>query len=251
MFCYVVVGVLAVTAVLRNARRFVLFLTVALYLSILQDWVSSGRVSGPASTAAWTFDSPLVGVMSFHYIVYLGFLFAFGATLDLYRERVPINDALGIGSALALGLSLLFGGFFVIGLPAFAYLLVWLSVRMPRQVHWVGRKNDYSYGIYIYGFIFQQVMASLGWSRWGYVPFAAMSVAAAFAAAFVSWKLVEQPALRLKDWTPRFVARRSSQKVPVEQQTAVAEEPPSTPEVSVGGPTQELPQQRATLVPGR
>ncbi|WFE99451.1 acyltransferase [Micromonospora sp. WMMD964] len=251
MFCYVVVGVLAATAVLRNARRFVLFLTVALYLSILQDWVSSGQFSGPVSTASWSFTSPLVGGMSFHYIVYLGFLFAFGATLDLYRERVPVNDALGIGSAVALGLSLLFGGFFVIGLPAFAYLLVWLSVRMPRQLHWVGRKNDYSYGIYIYGFVFQQVMASLGWSRWGYVPFAAMSVAAAFAAAFVSWKLVERPALRLKDWTPGFVARRSTPAVPPEQQTAVAEEPPGTPPTQVGGPTQELPQQPATLVPGR
>ncbi|SCF14941.1 acyltransferase family protein [Micromonospora chokoriensis] len=251
MFCYVVVGVLAATAVLRNARRFVLFLTVALYLSILHDWVSSGQFSGPVSTASWSFNSPLVGGMSFHYIVYLGFLFAFGATLDLYRERVPINDALGIGSAVALGLSLLFGGFFVIGLPAFAYLLVWLSVRMPRQLHWVGRKNDYSYGIYIYGFVFQQVMASLGWSRWGYVPFAAMSVAAAFAAAFLSWKLVERPALRLKDWTPGFVARRSTPAVPPEQQTAVAEEPPGTPPTQVGGPTQELPQQPATLVPGR
>ncbi|MDG4781567.1 acyltransferase [Micromonospora sp. WMMD961] len=251
MFCYVVVGVLAATAVLRNARRFVLFLTVALYLSILHDWVSSGQFSGPVSTASWSFNSPLVGGMSFHYIVYLGFLFAFGATLDLYRERVPINDALGIGSAVALGLSLLFGGFFAIGLPAFAYLLVWLSVRMPRQLHWVGRKNDYSYGIYIYGFVFQQVMASLGWSRWGYVPFAAMSVAAAFAAAFLSWKLVERPALRLKDWTPGFVARRSSPAVPPEQQTAVAEEPPGTPPTQVGGPTQELPQQPATLVPGR
>ncbi|MEO3775093.1 acyltransferase [Micromonospora sp. B9E7] len=252
MFCYVVVGVLAATAVLRNARRFVLFLTVALYLSILHDWVSSGQFSGPVSTASWSFNSPLVGGMSFHYIVYLGFLFAFGATLDLYRERVPINDALGIGSAVALGLSLLFGGFFVIGLPAFAYLLVWLSVRMPRQLHWVGRKNDYSYGIYIYGFVFQQVMASLGWSRWGYVPFAAMSVAAAFAAAFVSWKLVERPALRLKDWTPGFVARRSSPAVPPEPQTAVAEEPPGTPSpTQAGGPTEELPQQPATLVPGR
>ncbi|MEU7586596.1 acyltransferase [Micromonospora sp. NPDC049230] len=251
MFCYVVVGVLAATAVLRHARRFVLVLTVVLYLSILQDWVNTGQISGPASTAGWTFDAPLVGPMSFHYIVYLGFLFALGATFDLYRERVPISDVLGIGAAVALGLSLLVGGFFVIGLPAFAYLLVWLSVRLPRQVHWVGRKNDYSYGIYIYGFIFQQLMASLGWNRWGYVPFAAMSVAVAFAAAFLSWKLVEQPALRLKDWTPGFVARRSSQRVPVEQQTAVAEEPPSTPPAQVGGPTEELPQQSATLVPGR
>jgi peptidoglycan/LPS O-acetylase OafA/YrhL len=251
MFCYVAVAVLAVTAVLRHARRFVLFLTVALWLSIAQDWWSSGQFSGPASSASWSFNAPLVGGMTFHWIVYLGFLFAFGATLDLYRERVPINDALGVGSALALGLSLLFGGFFVIGLPAFAYLLVWLSVRMPRGLHWVGRKNDYSYGIYIYGFLFQQVMASLGWSRWGYVPFAAMSVAAAFAAAFLSWKLVERPALRLKDWTPGFVARRSTGSVPVEQQSAAAEEPPGVPLSPVGAATEEFPQQPATLVSGR
>ncbi|MET8120060.1 hypothetical protein [Micromonospora sp. NPDC005291] len=37
----------------------------------------------------------------------------------------------------------------------------------------------------------------------------------------------------------------------VEQQTAVAEEPPGTPPVQVGGPTEELPQQPATLVSGR
>ncbi|MGK5740895.1 acyltransferase family protein [Micromonospora sp. URMC 103] len=250
MFCYVVVGVLAATAVLRQARRFLLFLTVALYLSIFSDWWSSGQFSGPASTAAWTFDAPLLGVMSFHWIVYLGFLFAFGATLDLYRERVPINDALGVGSAVALGLSLLFGGFFVIGLPAFAYLLIWLSVRMPRRLHWVGRKNDYSYGIYIYGFVFQQVMASLGWSRWGYVPFVLMSIAAAWTAAFLSWKLVERPALRLKDWTPGFVARRSRQALPVEQQSAAAEEP-TVPAPRVDAPTEEIPQQTGTLVPGR
>ncbi|WBB69021.1 acyltransferase [Micromonospora sp. WMMD812] len=254
MFCYVVVGVLAVTAVLRQARRFVLFLTIALYLSIFHDWWSSGQFSGPMSQAAWTFNSPLVGGMSMFWIVYLGFLFAFGATLDLYRERVPINDALGVGSAVALGLSLLFGGFFVIGLPAFAYLLIWLSVRMPRRLHWVGRKNDYSYGIYIYGFVFQQVMASLGWSRWGYVPFVAMSIAAAWAAAFVSWKLVERPALRLKDWTPGFFARRSRPGLPVERQSAAAEEPataPGAPAPRVDAPTQEIPQQPATLVPGR
>ncbi|MET8320647.1 hypothetical protein [Micromonospora sp. NPDC005189] len=63
--------------------------------------------------------------------------------------------------------------------------------------------------------------------------------------------LVERPALRLKDWAPGFVTRRSSQRVPVEQQTAVAEEPPGTPPVQVGGPTEELPQQPATLVSGR
>ncbi|MGS2613475.1 acyltransferase family protein [Micromonospora sp. LZ34] len=204
MFCYVAVGVLAATAVLRQARRFVLFLTMALYLGIVWDSWGPGHISGGVS-------APLVGVLHIHWLVYLGFLFAAGATLDLYRERVPISDGLGVGSAVLLGLSLFFGGFFVVGLPAFAYLLVWLSARMPRRLHWVGRSNDYSYGIYIYGFLLQQVMASLGWSRWGFVPFALMSVAAAWAVAFLSWKLVERPALLLKDWTPGFAARRPGQ----------------------------------------
>ena len=76
-------------------------------------------------------------------------------------------------------------------------------MRTPRRLRWIGRRNDYSYGVYIYGFIGQQVFASLGWSRWGYLPYIAMSLAAAFAAAALSWHLVERRALAWKDWTPR------------------------------------------------
>lgn len=229
MGCYVVVGVLAVTGVFKRSRLAVLLLTVALYLYIVRDYASTGALSGPAGGDFETgINLPLIGNLNLHWIIYLGFLFMLGATFELYRDRLPIHDGLGILSAVALVGSLLVGGFFVIGFPAFAYLLIWASVRAPRQVHWIGQKNDYSYGIYIYGFMGQQVMASLGWNRWGFVPFVAMSVAVAFAAAYLSWHLVEKRALRLKGWTPKLPARAWRALTRRDGSTAAPEAVPAT-----------------------
>jgi peptidoglycan/LPS O-acetylase OafA/YrhL len=224
MLCYIIIGVLAVTNVLQQSRRFVLFLAASTYLVIALDYWQSASWTGPVTGQYSASVAPLLGGMSFRWIVYLGFLFLLGGVLDLYRERIPIHDALGVGSAVIFLGTLLTGGFFVLGLPAFAYLLIWLSVRLPRRMQWVGRKNDYSYGIYIYGFVGQQVFASLGLARWGYLPFATMSLVAAFGAAYLSWHLVERHAMTLKGWTPRLRPRR-----PVSPDVAPdAEEVPQT-----------------------
>lgn len=212
MLCYIAVGVLAATGVLRNSRRFVLFLTLALYVNIVQDYWRSGALSGPASGPYGQFGWPMLGALYYQWIVYLGFLFLCGATIDLYRERIPINDALGVASAVAFVASLLFGGLFVVGFPAFAYLLVWLAVRMPRWLQWIGRRHDYSYGIYIYGFLMQQVLSSFGLYRWGLLPYVVISVAGAFVCAYLSWHLVERHALALKGWTPRLRQRRPAER---------------------------------------
>jgi peptidoglycan/LPS O-acetylase OafA/YrhL len=208
MLAYICVGVLAFSGVLVRARRFVLVSAVGTYLLIWSYYLSGirhgGHVSGDLKTTTPGFHLPLMGGFVGHWLLLLGFFFMAGAAVDLYRERVPINDGLGVLSIVLLAGSLLFGGFFVIGGPAFAYLLIWASVRLPRQVHWVGRKNDYSYGIYIYGFVGQQVLASLGANKWGYLPFVSISIAVAVVCAFCSWHVVEHNALRLKGWTPRL-----------------------------------------------
>jgi peptidoglycan/LPS O-acetylase OafA/YrhL len=145
---------------------------------------------------------PLVGGFMIQWVVYLTFLFLAGAVMEMYRERIPISDGLGVVAGIVFLGTLLTGGFFVFGFPAFAYLLVWLSLRLPKRLHWVGRRNDYSYGIYIYGFVGQQTLASFGMNRWGFLPFVAMSFAVAWIAAFLSWHLVEKRMLALKEWTP-------------------------------------------------
>jgi peptidoglycan/LPS O-acetylase OafA/YrhL len=216
MLCYIGIAVLAVTGVLRQSRRFVLFLTAVLFLKIASDYVQSQSLSGPVVVSSGVFQLPLLGGIIGQWMIYLAFLFLVGAVFDLYRDRIPVHDGLGVLSAVALAVSLVVGGFFVVGLPAYAYLLVWLSIRLPRQLHWVGQKNDYSYGIYIYGFVGQQVLASLGFNRWGYLPFVAISTVIAFAAAYLSWHLVEKRALQLKGWTPRVLARWSGRGRPVQ-----------------------------------
>jgi peptidoglycan/LPS O-acetylase OafA/YrhL len=76
-------------------------------------------------------------------------------------------------------------------------------VRTPKKLHWVGRKNDYSYGLYIYGFVVEQTLALLGYARWGRIEYTLASIAITWVLAFLSWHLVEKQAMRLKSWTPR------------------------------------------------
>ncbi len=231
MLCYVAIGVLAVTGVLGRARRFVLVLTGVLYLRILLDYAHSAGVSGPANAQPGNYVLPLVGYVSKHWMTYLAFLFLVGAVVELYREYVPVSDFLGVLSGVVLVVTLLFGGFFVLGLPAFAYFLIWLSIRMPRQLHWIGRKNDYSYGMYIYGFVVQQVLVSLGGNRWGFIPFVSISIAITAVIAWLSWHLVERHALRLKNWTPPLPANWLPVRRPVAAGVgtvgAIADVPPS------------------------
>jgi peptidoglycan/LPS O-acetylase OafA/YrhL len=210
ILCYVGIGALAVLGMLRRARGAVLAATVAALGVIWYDSWFAGHPSGPVVTVPRVVHAPLVGEVNLRWLVYLGFLFLIGALFDLYAERVPVNDLLGIASAVAFVSTLLFGGFYVLGFPAYAYLLVWLGVRLPRQVHWIGQRNDYSYGIYIYGFLCQQILASFGENRWGFLPFAAISLVAAGLAGFLSWHLVEKHAMALKNWTPRVGWRACS-----------------------------------------
>ena len=205
--CYTVAGLLAVTAVLRRARWVVLVAAGALYGFIISDQVRSLTLDGPPAIHYGSVNLPLLGVVYPQWAAYLGFVFLAGASLELYRDRIPMHDGLGLTCAMAFGASLITGGFFVIGLPALAYLLVWIAVRAPRRLRGIGRRADLSYGIYIYGFVGQQVLASLGANRWGYLPYTALSIAVALAAAYISWHGVERHALALKDWTPRRFAR--------------------------------------------
>ncbi|MFI6583692.1 acyltransferase family protein [Embleya sp. NPDC050493] len=221
MLCYIGVGILAFTGVFGRARRFVLFLTLVTYLYMLDDYIKASGWSGPPNQTGSVYMVPLIGELRMDFLVYLGFLFLLGTCAELYKERLKVNDLAAAVCAVALGGSLLFGGFFVLGLPAYAYLLLWLAIRLPKWFHRIGSRNDYSYGIYIYGFLAQQILAMYDIGRFGFAAFAALSVVCTFAFAFVSWHLVEKPALGLKHWTPSFRFRRPSD-------ATVADDPPKT-----------------------
>jgi peptidoglycan/LPS O-acetylase OafA/YrhL len=128
-------------------------------------------------------------------------VFMAGMLLYTFRNHVRINGwatlAL-IGVWLALRGTILFQPAFYLAL---GYAVLWVGTT-PLFHRYVPR-NDYSLGIYIYGFPVQQGIASL-WPTMGHLT--SLVVAAPFIAAlaWLSWHGVEKPMLV---WTRRRLAR--------------------------------------------
>jgi len=93
---------------------------------------------------------------------------------------------------------------FILLFPLFGcYLALWLALTPRLPVFPAARFGDLSYGIYIYGWPAEQGAIWLlgGHAAWWQVFLIALPAAAAL--AFLSWHLVERPALRLKPATRR------------------------------------------------
>jgi peptidoglycan/LPS O-acetylase OafA/YrhL len=188
--CYLIIAALVAFGVLKNARIIVPMLT--LFFFVLQVLAITDWASVPA----------VIPVLADPYLISLGFTFLLGSTLAVYSREVIYDDRLGILAGLALALSLRYGGFSTIGTVAGVYFVMYLAARLPRQLHWIGKKNDYSYGVYIYGFLVQQVLAYFGVHEWGLVPYILIAFVISFGCAWLSWHAVEKQAMLLKDWGP-------------------------------------------------
>jgi peptidoglycan/LPS O-acetylase OafA/YrhL len=89
------------------------------------------------------------------------------------------------------------------------YLALWLALNPRLPIIPAARFGDFSYGLYIYGWPVEEgvIWALGGRALWWQVL--ALALPAASALAFLSWHLVEGPALRLKPG-----ARQPSLKAP-------------------------------------
>ncbi|MFG1883350.1 acyltransferase family protein [Micromonospora sp. NPDC049102] len=214
---YAVVAVLMMTSVLQRAPRAVLVLAGGCYALILADFFAApGWSSRPPQHGA-VGPFPLIGAFAADWTLMLGFLFLLGAAARLYAHRVPMNSTLAVLAAVTLVCSLWLGGFFAVGLPAFAYLVLFAAVALPTRWSRISRRNDYTYGIYIYGFPVQQMIALLGGTRFGIVGYIVLSLLGSVLCAALSWHLVERPALGFKTGSGRArhrVAKQAARRRP-------------------------------------
>ncbi|MFF0155398.1 acyltransferase family protein [Micromonospora sp. NPDC005203] len=200
---YGIVGILVVTSVLRRAPRAVLVLTAGSYALILADFFAAPTWSSRPPQHGAIGPFPLIGAFAADWTLMLGFLFLLGAAARLYAHRIPVNRELAVLAGVVLVGSLWLGGFFAVGLPAFAYLVLFAAVALPKRLSTISRRHDYTYGIYIYGFPVQQLIALFGGARFGMVGYIVLSLLGALLFAMVSWHLVERPALDFKTGSGR------------------------------------------------
>jgi peptidoglycan/LPS O-acetylase OafA/YrhL len=198
LYCYVAIAILALLGLTR--RRW-LAPTGAALIAAAHLGSRLIRDRGHVETVVLNLPGSLLVVS-----------FLAGVAVYLYREKLPWSPAWAIASAAA---SAALVGFVPAGdyLAPFtlAYLVACLGLCDPRRVRLIAGA-DYSYGVFLYGFVVQQSFASLGaWTHhWWLNLLVCIPLSAVFAAA--SWRLVEKPALRLRSVLVRaetwWLARR-------------------------------------------
>jgi peptidoglycan/LPS O-acetylase OafA/YrhL len=187
------------TGVLQRASRAVLFATAcAVVLAVRIQLVEPHWFYRPVSHGAVR-PLPWLGSFTDGDVLYLGLMFLVGASLQLYARRVPMHGALAAVAGVVMVGTMLGGGFYLFGLPAFAYLVMYAAVALPQPLARIGRVRDYSYGIYIYAFPVQQLLALVGVNQYGLTVYLLASIAGTMALAIPSWHFIERPALTLKD----------------------------------------------------
>lgn len=127
--------------------------------------------------------------------------FLAGVVAWLYRDRIPCN-----WGWLALCLLLLFAARDSMALPltqklCLPYAVLCIGLRGQVGTALKRRIGDLSYGVYLFSYPILNVVISLGRQQLSPEAVAAIAAPVTLAIAWVSWTLVERPALAFK--TPR------------------------------------------------
>ena len=140
-FCYLCVAIFGVAGVIRRAPAaigIVALLLFAAYVALLWHYGSIYLIDVEA----------------------LFVYFAFGAFAYLNRNRIPISPWIAALCFAALLATLTTKGFAYVVIPCVAYLTLFAAVRLPLRGF--DRRVDLSYGLYIYAFPVQQLLAMYG-----------------------------------------------------------------------------------------
>lgn len=136
----------------------------------------------------------------------LGLPFGIGMIFWVARGAVPLSlplSAFLVLAAVVAWFTPLFTPIFILALAYAVFLLGYARIPLLAGV---ARRNDYSYGLYVYAFPLQQLIALAGVTT----PLVNILLAlpATFVCAALSWHLVEARALRLR-W-PTEVAKETT-----------------------------------------
>jgi len=126
----------------------------------------------------------------------LSITFFCGAAIYIFRDKIPSSAWLAVVACVIYVLGSYLGYTLEIESVTIAYSVFWLAFHLP--FHAFDRRGDYSYGLYIYAFPVQQILAVLGAQRLGYILFIMVGILGTLLFAIPSYVFVEKPMLNLK-----------------------------------------------------
>ncbi len=175
LLCDVMVSVLGIVGLLK--RRWVI---PTLFVSAI---IWAAYVSYTPPLYSWP------QVLARFFVVFLA-----GAMLYQYQDQVPARWSLVALSVVIVAASGFTQNYRVIGALPLAYAVI-VSGALIRKTR---LRNDISYGVYIYAFPVQQMLAGFGLTRLNPFLFFLLATAATLPIAALSWFVVEKHAMALK-----------------------------------------------------
>ncbi len=173
LLCYISVSLMGLAGVLKSPRlmtvaltAFVVAYAVVLYFEPHHRLTSLAKLALPFMT---------------------------GVSFFVWRTKIPLHPLIGVGLVLIAALTydtILFREAFVLCLTYIVFLLAYLP---GGKIRLYNRLGDYSYGIYIYAFPIQQIVASQGVDDPYQNILFSLPIALIF--AVLSWMLIERPSL--------------------------------------------------------
>jgi peptidoglycan/LPS O-acetylase OafA/YrhL len=174
--CYLILGALLSVPVLRRRQ------------AVAATFVVSAAIGGYGATHT------LPNLADRFFM--LAPVFLAGSLLYLYADRVRIDWRLGVLALALAPVATELHAMQYLGAPLVAYACLWLGIVLPCDR--IGRRNDFSYGIYIYAFPIQQLLVLLGVNDAGLAVYTLIGIVATLPLAAASWFAIERPALALK-----------------------------------------------------
>jgi peptidoglycan/LPS O-acetylase OafA/YrhL len=193
--CYLLVLVMGMFGLLSTRWRSVVAVLIAVT-------VFSVRLRLPDLQIGWRDFTDKTGGYAFFPEPF----FFLGMLLYGWRERITLSGLMACGLLLVFLVFRDTAGAQALFYIAFVYGLLWVSVT-PMLRRWVPR-HDYSYAIYLYGFMVQQCVAALA-PRMPPMLSIVVSAPFIFVLAAFSSRWIEQPVM---SWCRRRVARSEARQ---------------------------------------
>jgi peptidoglycan/LPS O-acetylase OafA/YrhL len=181
------------------------YLLVPLVAGIFSLWRSRAFVATAIISWIAFAVSPTLGAKvhlpffgDLHYFPRVLVYFAVGSTCWYFRHRVIFTGRIALASMFALLVATHFG-FLNLALPIFgSYLLLYVAMARIPHLDKFGSHGDISYGVFIYGYLVQQILIAILGPRISPTALTLMALPLTCGFAAMSWVFVEHPFLRLK-----------------------------------------------------
>jgi peptidoglycan/LPS O-acetylase OafA/YrhL len=183
-----------------------------MYLMVLALGLA-GLIRVPVLLTLLALGLACIGVPALGVLGGWGWMLAFfvvGMLLYRLRDTVIFDGRVALAALALLAVSIPLRQFILMFPLSGCYLALWLALNRRLPVVRAARWGDLSYGLYIYGWPSEQAVI---WGLGGHAAWWAvfgLGLPLAAVLAFLSWHLVECPALRLKPRAARPVAARPS-----------------------------------------